>query len=136
MILARPKVLRIIMRFCAILAISSLLVSQSWCLTDDEIAQFVSRPYVEHNTGLQGTVSVTYGNDPTKLILQANGIPDHDTGMHELYECIFYSYIVSRNHAAENLMMDSHCAINPYEVIETLITVKMHEHARTRTSIP
>ena len=58
-----------------------LLFSQVRGLTKDEIDQFKAREHVEQNTQLQGTVSVKRSqNDKTRLILRANGIPDHATG--------------------------------------------------------
>nr|XP_039254446.1 uncharacterized protein LOC120331432 [Styela clava] len=63
-----------------------LLLSISWvnrgnALSDAEISAFVSKTYIETNTGVQGTVSITTpSSDPSVLELSSNGVPDHATG--------------------------------------------------------
>ncbi|XP_071944086.1 uncharacterized protein [Antedon mediterranea] len=47
-------------------------------LTKAEIRKFVTKTHIEHNTGLQGTVSITSHRGVHTLV--SNGIPDHDTG--------------------------------------------------------
>ncbi|XP_078495973.1 uncharacterized protein LOC144751910 [Ciona intestinalis] len=56
-----------------------LLIASSHALTPDEIQSFQARPYVEGNTGVQGTVSII-DNGQGVLTIKSNGIPDHPTG--------------------------------------------------------
>nr|CAB3262657.1 uncharacterized protein LOC100181491 [Phallusia mammillata] len=63
----------------AFLVIFCFVVDQSWSLTDNEIAAFISRDWIEGNTNLQGNVSIEKSCDT--LILRSNGIPDHKTGI-------------------------------------------------------
>ncbi|XP_039254051.1 uncharacterized protein LOC120331089 [Styela clava] len=64
-----------------VLALVFAITQGTLGLTTDERKYFKARPYPEQNTGIQGTVSVDDDpRDAKVLILQSNGIPDHDTG--------------------------------------------------------
>ncbi|CAK8696719.1 unnamed protein product [Clavelina lepadiformis] len=66
----------IYLKLCIIL-LSFRLVS---CLTDQELARFQSRHFVEPFSKLQGYVNVQNNSKSSAFVIKSNGIPDHLTG--------------------------------------------------------
>lgn len=72
----------VIRSLLVLLCLANLIVEHPVnALSADEIQQFYSQTYLESNTNLQGSVSVSVdASDSQVLLVSSNGIPDHATG--------------------------------------------------------
>ena len=100
----------IYLKLCIIL-LSFRLVS---CLTDQELARFQSRHFVEPFSKLQGYVNVQNNSKSSAFVIKSNGIPDHLAGnkrlqnryyvgidnyklIYKLYRCYVYRGLITNS---------------------------------------